>query len=388
MNEPKTVSFWLKIPKKYNSSKTILALANASLEASLKQSFRNSQAGVMDADSKWTVVGKLPSLKAWHHFGYVFDGTHSHLYIDGIMVGRSSIAPPDAPVTSFEIGRWIDGSEYFEGSLDDLRIYTRALSKEELMQAMNTPVAESGAADVPEISPGSGETTPPEDPAAQPAEMPVVDLKLEHRTYHQGDTVQTSAFWISNPSTQSRDVELKLWIELPGLQPISLGSLSIEEKLTLEPGFNRNYGAMALLEISDDSPAGTCRIGARLTDPVTGDVLSEDIQSFTIAAAKGMRPRARVVESPQITMTSYVEDSRLHYLITNRGKISAEIELKLWLENPDGTVTQNFSVGSDNSLTLAPNASITLTSPAGTQVLKSKLLNATTGALLATNSTN
>ncbi|MBN1569652.1 MAG: fibronectin type III domain-containing protein [Acidobacteria bacterium] len=388
VNEPKTVSFWINVTKKSTSPKTILALANPALEASLKHSYKSLQTGVMDSDNKWSVVGKLPSLNKWHHFAYVFDGSENQLYIDGEPAGRSTIALPEAPVTSFEIGRWIDGSEYFEGSIDDVRIYSRALTQDELSHVMNTPAAESGVPADGEVIPDAGESAPSEEPAVQPAEMPVVDLKLERRTYRQGDTVQTGEFWISNPSMHSRDVELKMWIELPGLQPISLGSLSIEEKLTLEAGFNHNYGAMTLLEIAENAPAGICRIGARLMDPVTGDVLSEDTQAFTIAAAKGTRSRSRLVESPQITMTSYAEGSRMHYVITNKGNASVEIELKLWLENSDGAVTPDFSIGSEGSLKLEPGDSITLTSPTGARVLRARLLNATTGALLATNSTN
>ncbi|MBN1569548.1 MAG: hypothetical protein JXA73_17015, partial [Acidobacteria bacterium] len=128
-----------------------------------------------------------------------------------------------------------------------------------------------------------------------------------------------------------------------------------------------------------------------LMDPVTGDVLSEDIQAFTIAGSKGTtRSRSRVVNSPQITMTSHVEDSRMHYVITNKGNASVEIELKVWLENPDGTVTQDFSIGAEGSLPLPRAASVTQISqpiPEGTSV-KANLLNATTGTPLATNSTN
>jgi hypothetical protein len=70
------------------------------------------------------------------------------------------------------------------------------------------------------------------------------------------------------------------------MQPISLGSLGIGENLSLEPGFNQDYGVLPLMEISADAPAGVCRFGARLVDPVTGEVLSESVQSFSIGRGK------------------------------------------------------------------------------------------------------
>jgi phosphodiesterase/alkaline phosphatase D-like protein len=388
INEPKTVSFWAKIPKKNSSTKTILALANSALETSLKQSLKNTQTGVVDAENRWNVVGKLPSIGAWHHFGYIFDGTHSHLYIDGIMAGRSMIALSAAPVTCFQIGRQADGSEYFEGSIDDLRIYARALTIEELAQAMNTPLAQSGAADVPAVAIVSEEIDLPIGSAYQPSEFPVVDLGLERRSYLQGDLVQTSALWISSPSTQSRDVELKMWIELPGLQPMPLRGLKVGDKLSLAPGYNHNFGIMPLLEISKEAPSGVCRVGARLIDPVSGTVLSESIQVFTIASEKNTRPKSHPAasESSRITIASYMENSRLYYVITNNGSSYAEIEAKLWFEFADGTVIQDFSIGAEGSLALAPKASITLTSsqiPEGAYKIKARLLNANTGALLA-----
>jgi hypothetical protein len=179
-----------------------------------------------------------------------------------------------------------------------------------------------------------------------------------------------------------------MWIELPGLQPMPLRGLKVGDKLILTPGYNHNFGIMPLLEISKEAPSGVCRVGARLIDPVSGTVLSESVQVFTIASEKNIRPKSHPAasESSRITIASYMENSRLYYVITNNGSSYAEIEAKLWFEFADGTVIQDFSIGAEGSLALAPKASITLTSsqiPEGAYKIKARLLNANTGALLA-----
>ncbi|MBN1569650.1 MAG: fibronectin type III domain-containing protein, partial [Acidobacteria bacterium] len=268
VKQPKTVSFWFFQAENAVPIQTMLALANPSLSKSVHFDRNLFHIGALGYENTWIAVSGFTALNVWSHLGYVFDGSKNFLYINGVLAATSTIAPADAPVTSFEIGRLAGGTRNFKGKIDDVRIYTRALTRAELVEAMNTPVA----AEAPMATQGhemilasrsddSDEIASDLPPGA--SGNPVVDLQLSRQVYRQRQTVTTRSLWISNPSMQNRDVELKIWIELPGLQPISLGSLSIEEKLTLEAGFNHNYGAMPLLEISDDAPAGICRIGAR-----------------------------------------------------------------------------------------------------------------------------
>jgi hypothetical protein len=386
VNAPKTISCWVTISKRNASAKTILALANSSLETSLRYEHIGSQEGLIFSEKKWAILSKIPASKTWHHFGYIYDGTYSNLYIDGTLVGRSSIVLPDAPTTNFQIGRWINGSEYFEGSIDDLRVYARALNREELLEAMNTPLIEPDATDATETSAIPEEIDSTDSVAKESTGMPVVALRLERRDYHRGETIRTSAFWVSNPSMQTRNVELKTWLKLPGLQPISLEGLSFEKMLA--PAFNNNYGTVSILDISDDAPDGEGSIGARLIDPVSGVALYEAIQSFTIGATKDSRSRIHSVDighSP-IVMKTYMEELRPYYVIANKGESAIDLELKLWQEFPDGTLIQDLSIGSEGSLTLTANTSITLTSQhllPGALLLRAKLMNAATGEALS-----
>ena len=74
------------------------------------------------------------STGTWHHAAAVYDGSAMRLYLDGVEVGsRSKSGPLD---TNGAVGAWIggnpDGSRYWDGAIDDVRIYDRALSASEI----------------------------------------------------------------------------------------------------------------------------------------------------------------------------------------------------------------------------------------------------------------
>jgi hypothetical protein len=82
-------------------------------------------------------VNSYPSLNAWHHILAQRNGSSFFLYIDGIKV-NSIVCPSDLlPSTRYTNigGAWLGvGAVYqqFKGDLDDLRLYSRALSDDEI----------------------------------------------------------------------------------------------------------------------------------------------------------------------------------------------------------------------------------------------------------------
>ncbi len=75
---------------------------------------------------------------AWHHVAATFDGTTRKLYVDGVLLGSdnpgSSHAVPDA--SNLAIGR-TNNTEYFPGSIDEVRVWNRALCASEIQNNMN-----------------------------------------------------------------------------------------------------------------------------------------------------------------------------------------------------------------------------------------------------------
>jgi len=74
----------------------------------------------------------------WHHWAGTFDGTQMRLYIDGVVV--SSLAVSKKIATSSEplrMGHWT--AEWFQGILDGVRLYSRALSGDEIAALVYPP---------------------------------------------------------------------------------------------------------------------------------------------------------------------------------------------------------------------------------------------------------
>ncbi len=75
----------------------------------------------------------------WHHVAFTFDGTTGIIYTDGKHDGQSTAisgnlaSMPSAPLIGKEAGnRW-----YFNGSLDDVKIYNYARTPDQIMEDMN-----------------------------------------------------------------------------------------------------------------------------------------------------------------------------------------------------------------------------------------------------------
>ena len=88
-------------------------------------------------DIGWNTGGyRFPEMGRWHHVAGTYDGTFRLLYVDGKLVDRQYYRGTIFAVSQpFGIG--FDGiadgnAEWFEGAVDDVRIYDRALSAKEI----------------------------------------------------------------------------------------------------------------------------------------------------------------------------------------------------------------------------------------------------------------
>jgi fibronectin type 3 domain-containing protein len=99
---------------------------------------------------------QLP-LNAWSHLAATYDGATVRLYVNGALVSSSSVSGSmpnsDGPL---RIGGNAVWGEYFDGLIDELRVYNRALSATEIQGDMNTPVTPP---------PPPADSTPPTAPA-------------------------------------------------------------------------------------------------------------------------------------------------------------------------------------------------------------------------------
>ena len=69
----------------------------------------------------------------WHHLVSTFDGTHHRLYLDGALQGTAALKTNTALNNSLYVGGPVQSvTTFFGGSIDELRVYNRALSDQEV----------------------------------------------------------------------------------------------------------------------------------------------------------------------------------------------------------------------------------------------------------------
>jgi len=228
-----------------------------------------------------------------------------------------------------------------------------------------------------------------------------IDIRMSQRTYRLGETVSASDSWLSNPSQLSQHVELKTWLAAPGFAPLAVGWPGTDGFLVLPPGLDQDFGPLSLFEISKDLPVGTYQLNCRDIDPVTGDILNEDINPFAVtvgeeASRYDLQAVRHVEGDPVLVLENLNTDfvraglAELSGLrIVNLGYTPAAVELKVWLEAPECGSIPVFALGGDGSLVLPAGSDLNLdplassrplrSLPAGRYRLRSRILDPTTG---------
>ena len=77
----------------------------------------------------------------WHHFAMVVTTSTLELFVDGVSQGTSPHSN-SLPVNNvvWNMGRLSNNTYYFQGSLDEIKFYNKALTPAEIIDDMNTPL--------------------------------------------------------------------------------------------------------------------------------------------------------------------------------------------------------------------------------------------------------
>jgi concanavalin A-like lectin/glucanase superfamily protein/Big-like domain-containing protein len=108
-------------------------------------------------------TGTLP-LNTWYHAAATYDGTTMRLYLNGTEVGSvaKSGSISRGRYSTVDLGRSPDGSNYLSGAIDDVRIYSSALTAAEVAAlagtAPSTPTSGNQPPSVSLTAPASGAT--------------------------------------------------------------------------------------------------------------------------------------------------------------------------------------------------------------------------------------
>jgi hypothetical protein len=79
-----------------------------------------------------------PALNTWYHIVATWDGTTNRIYINGVERANSTTAHNSGAVETLSIGTYESNFEFWNGLIDDVRIYNRALTASEVLSIFNS----------------------------------------------------------------------------------------------------------------------------------------------------------------------------------------------------------------------------------------------------------
>lgn len=133
-NQSFTVSAWAQrdVPNVYHNIVSIGAVTG--LNQMLHFGFRSGNSFMCDFYGNNTDTTTLYTDTKWHHYVCTFDAISKarRIYVDGTLKA-ASVAPSNFVGTSLTaVGRANHGSYYMDGTIDDVRIYKRAMTSQEI----------------------------------------------------------------------------------------------------------------------------------------------------------------------------------------------------------------------------------------------------------------
>ena len=85
------------------------------------------------------------TVNAWYHIAGTYDGSTMNIYVNGQLVGSASASGNINGYTGpLRLAANGSGGEVWNGKIDDVRVYSRALSQAEIQADMNTPIGGGG----------------------------------------------------------------------------------------------------------------------------------------------------------------------------------------------------------------------------------------------------
>jgi chitodextrinase len=139
-----TLAAWIRPTANQTGWRTILQRETDTyaLNASnSKGALRPSGGATLGGAFQWVSGPTASPVNAWTHVAVTYDGSILRLYVNGTQVAT---AVASGTIESSSSPLWIGGNnpygEYFQGVIDEARVYNRALSAAEVQAAMNTPL--------------------------------------------------------------------------------------------------------------------------------------------------------------------------------------------------------------------------------------------------------
>ncbi|MFL5307497.1 MAG: LamG domain-containing protein, partial [Polyangia bacterium] len=133
-----TISFWAKYPSA-SATQTMVAAVNAGSTSGLYVGLSGGNLTASVYGGSTLVSTPAPSANTWHHIAYVYSSSVSpndQLYVDGVAFsgGGSTTTHQAAAPSAVYLGAADGPSQFFQGQLDDVRIYATTLASAQIAQ--------------------------------------------------------------------------------------------------------------------------------------------------------------------------------------------------------------------------------------------------------------
>ncbi len=84
------------------------------------------------ANTPLAQASSTPDAGSWQHVAYTFDGSTHRLFVNGLEKASTTWEADTAAPTHLHLGCWQGRAHFFNGRLDDVMIYNRALTLAEI----------------------------------------------------------------------------------------------------------------------------------------------------------------------------------------------------------------------------------------------------------------
>ncbi len=155
LSDELTVAMWVQVQSDTGSRQTILQKDTFIRPFLIRYEAGVFRAGIRTNDVNYLNSETSPVLGQWYHLAVTYHDGELAIYIDGELDSTAAVSGPltvGTTETATTLGSNPNGSDWFNGSVDDLMIFNRALNGSEVGSLHDgaTPAIDSIAPSVPE----------------------------------------------------------------------------------------------------------------------------------------------------------------------------------------------------------------------------------------------
>lgn len=131
-----TLSLWSKRNALDGEQHTIISMGESGTNSDLSIGFNKNDAFYVEFSGNTLVSNQAIDDTNWHHYAISYDvnSQEKNLYVDGELLSSSTSIPPFQESGTLYLGKNHQEDSYFSGAIDELRIYDRELSGEEIQE--------------------------------------------------------------------------------------------------------------------------------------------------------------------------------------------------------------------------------------------------------------